>query len=103
MDEEEEEAPSTPSLSPAPLSPTSHTNPTPSIPIPIPSALPASTLLSDELQSHHSLHAKGTFLTGCSELDSTILLGGLSRGSVAGISAEDEDVALRVGVPTSFP
>jgi hypothetical protein len=35
-------------------------------------------------------------VTGCRELDEYVLLGGFERGSVVGVSAEDEDVGMLV-------
>ncbi|KAK0655885.1 hypothetical protein B0T16DRAFT_451511 [Cercophora newfieldiana] len=62
--------------------------------------LPASALLDRELTRKQTLWDTGNILTGCVELDEDVLLGGLERGSVVGISAEDEDVGLRIGLQT---
>jgi len=64
---------------------------------PFESPLPASVLLNQQLARQEELRRRGSILTGCSELDQYVLLGGLDRGSVVGISAEDDDVGLRVG------
>jgi hypothetical protein len=64
---------------------------------PLEPPLPASALLDRELARKEGLRARGNILTGCSELDEYVLLGGFERGEVAGISAEDEEVGLRVG------
>lgn len=58
--------------------------------------LPASLLLDQELARKASLSARGNLRTGCSELDDYVLLGGFERGSVVGVSAEEEEVALLV-------
>ncbi|KAK0633200.1 hypothetical protein B0T14DRAFT_575048 [Immersiella caudata] len=62
--------------------------------------LPASVLLDRELSHKSSLRRKGNILTGCPELDEYVLLGGFERGSVVGISSEDEEFALRIGLQT---
>jgi hypothetical protein len=41
---------------------------------------------------------KGNLTTGCGELDEYVLLGGFERGSVVGVSAEGEEMGLRVSV-----
>jgi len=56
----------------------------------------ASALFDDELRRKHQGKRQGHVLTGCSEIDDHVLLGGLERGSVVGISSEDEDMGLLV-------
>ena len=58
--------------------------------------LPASLLLDQELARRESLSANGNLMTGCSELDDYLLLGGFERGSVVGVSAEEEEMGLLV-------
>lgn len=69
-----------------------------SSPFPIEPPLPASLLLDQELARKEALAAKGNILTGCGELDDYVLLGGFGRGSVVGVSAEEEGVGLLVGL-----
>ncbi len=40
-------------------------------------------------------------MTGCSELDDYLLLGGFERGSVVGVSAEEEEMGLLVSFYSS--
>jgi hypothetical protein len=63
--------------------------------------LPASVLLDRELSHKTTLRRKGNITSGCPELDDYTLLSGFERGSVVGISSEDEDFALRVVPPFS--
>ncbi|KAK4074208.1 hypothetical protein Trihar35433_3682 [Trichoderma harzianum] len=53
--------------------------------------VPASALASIEKQRRDFVRSLGPCPSGCEDLDSYVLLGGLERGSVVGISAEDED------------
>lgn len=55
-------------------------------------------LLDEECALADVLVPKGRLITGCRELDETLLKGGLERGSVVGISAEREDFALLVSL-----
>ena len=68
--------------------------------------LPASLLLDQELARRgcHSA-ANGNLMTGCSELDHYLLLGGFERGSVVGMSAEEEEMGLLVSffLPIFYP
>ncbi|KAH6630368.1 hypothetical protein B0J18DRAFT_475079 [Chaetomium sp. MPI-SDFR-AT-0129] len=52
--------------------------------------LPASLLLDHEIARKEALAGKGNVMTGCPELDEYVLLGGLERGLVVGVSAEEE-------------
>ncbi len=58
--------------------------------------LPASLVLDQELARRELLSANGNLMTGCSELDDYLLLGGFERGSVVGVSAEEEEMGLLV-------
>lgn len=58
--------------------------------------LPASLLLDQEVARKETLRRKGNVTTGCSELDDYVLLGGFERGSVVGVSAEEEELGLSV-------
>ncbi|KAK4453439.1 hypothetical protein QBC34DRAFT_477319 [Podospora aff. communis PSN243] len=62
--------------------------------------LPASVLLDRELFHKATLRRRGNITSGCPELDDYTLLGGFERGFVVGISSEDEDFALRIGLQT---
>lgn len=60
----------------------------------------ASALASIEKQRRDFVRGLGPCRSGCEDLDNYVLLaGGFERGSVVGISAEDED---GVGVMVSF-
>ncbi|SPQ19519.1 53f8500f-8201-4620-a17f-1d8ec48babf6 [Thermothielavioides terrestris] len=56
--------------------------------------LPASLLLDQELARKERLRRRGNLTTGCRELDEYVLLGGFERGSVVGVSAEEEEMGL---------
>ncbi|KAK7715290.1 hypothetical protein SLS64_003989 [Diaporthe eres] len=56
------------------------------------------TLFEQETSRRDELARRGRCLTGCSELDDQVLLGGFERGCVAGVSAEEEDVGLLVSI-----
>lgn len=58
--------------------------------------LSASLLLDRELARKEALASRGNLMTGCGELDGYVLLGGFERGSVVGVSAEEEEVGLAV-------
>lgn len=58
------------------------------------------TLFEEETRRRDALARRGRCLTGCRELDDQVLLGGFERGCVVGISAEEEDVALSIGLQT---
>jgi hypothetical protein len=60
--------------------------------------LSASSLLDQELARKEALAGKGNLMTGCGELDGYVLLGGFERGSVVGVSAEEEEVGLAVSL-----
>lgn len=60
--------------------------------------VPASELLDQELARKERLCRKGNLRTGCRELDEYVLLGGFERGSVVGLSVEEEEMGLSVGL-----
>lgn len=60
--------------------------------------LPASVLLAQELARKNLLCKKGNIRTGCQALDEYVLLGGLERGSVVGVSAEEEEMGMLVSL-----
>ncbi|GAB1311732.1 hypothetical protein MFIFM68171_01942 [Madurella fahalii] len=63
--------------------------------------VPASELLDHELARKEQLRKKGNLMIGCRELDEYVLLGGFERGSVVGVSAEEEDIGLSIGLQTA--
>ncbi|KAL6823156.1 hypothetical protein J3E69DRAFT_338948 [Trichoderma sp. SZMC 28015] len=56
-----------------------------------PRLVSASALASIEKQRRDFVRSLGPCPSGCEDLDAYVLLGGFERGSVVGISAEDED------------
>ncbi|PNP50056.1 hypothetical protein THARTR1_09241 [Trichoderma harzianum] len=56
-----------------------------------PKLVSASALANIEKQRRDFVRSLGPCPSGCDDLDEYVLLGGLERGSVVGISAEDED------------
>ncbi|KAJ0123516.1 fasciclin domain family [Diaporthe amygdali] len=58
------------------------------------------TLFEQEVRRRDALARCGTCLTGCRELDDEVLLGGFERGCVVGVSAEEEEVGLLIGLQT---
>ncbi|KAK0729883.1 hypothetical protein B0H67DRAFT_476525 [Lasiosphaeris hirsuta] len=62
--------------------------------------LPASTLLDQELDRKSELKRRGNILTGCGEIDDYVLLGGFERGCVVGVSAEEDDIGMLMGLQT---
>jgi hypothetical protein len=62
----------------------------------IPPPLPASQLLDSEIARRETLASKGRIQTGCHGIDEHVLLGGFDRGSVVGVSVEEEGVGLAV-------
>lgn len=65
-----------------------------------PKPISASALASIEKQRRDLVRGLGPCRSGCEDLDDYVLLtGGFERGSVVGISAEDED---GVGMMVSF-
>ncbi|KAK3363423.1 hypothetical protein B0T25DRAFT_492144 [Lasiosphaeria hispida] len=62
--------------------------------------LPASTLLDQEFDRRSELKRRGNILTGCAEIDDYVLLGGFERGCVVGVSAEEDDMGMLIGLQT---
>ncbi|KAM0274868.1 hypothetical protein ACHAQH_007793 [Verticillium albo-atrum] len=56
----------------------------------------ASVLAARERRRRDGLRRRGAMVTGCREFDEVILLGGLERGSVVGMSAEEEDFGMQL-------
>lgn len=56
------------------------------------------TLFEQERRRRDGLKERGNCLTGCRELDHEVLLGGFERGCVVGLSAEEEEVGLLIGL-----
>lgn len=56
----------------------------------------ASVLADKEARRRDAATALGSCRTGCADLDDYVLLGGFERGSVAGLSAEDEEMGVQV-------
>lgn len=54
------------------------------------------TLYELESARRETLRRRGRVRTGCAEVDDAVLLGGLERGSVVGVSAEDIEFGLLV-------
>ncbi|KAK3898520.1 hypothetical protein C8A05DRAFT_47191 [Staphylotrichum tortipilum] len=61
----------------------------------------AAELLDHELARRNSLARRGNMMTGCEELDKYVLLGGFQRGSVVGVSAEEDEMGLVLGLQTA--
>ena len=53
--------------------------------------IPASSLALAEIRRRDEIQKLGYCQVGCSEIDGYVLLGGLDRGCVVGISSEEED------------
>ncbi|KFA48670.1 hypothetical protein S40293_04532 [Stachybotrys chartarum IBT 40293] len=63
--------------------------------------IPASVLAEAERKRRDALDELGRCSTGCAELDDHVLLGGgFERGCVVGLSAEEEDVGVLIGLQT---
>lgn len=60
----------------------------------------ASVLADKEARRRDAATALGSCRTGCADLDDYVLLGGFERGSVAGLSAEDEEMGVQLGLQT---
>ncbi|TGJ84879.1 hypothetical protein E0Z10_g3882 [Xylaria hypoxylon] len=59
------------------------------------------TLFRREIERRESLHCRGVVPTGCPEIDDALLLGGgFERGCVVGISTEEVDFGLLLGLQT---
>ncbi|KAH6894169.1 hypothetical protein B0T10DRAFT_558325 [Thelonectria olida] len=60
----------------------------------------AFVLADREVKRRDAAVGLGLCKTGCPELDNYVLLGGLERGSVVGLSAEDEEIGVQLGLQT---
>ncbi|GAO17763.1 uncharacterized protein UV8b_04166 [Ustilaginoidea virens] len=58
----------------------------------------AAILAEREVARRNELRRRGLCTTGCPGLDEQVLLGGLERGSVVGVSAEEETTGLSLGL-----
>ncbi|KAI1379030.1 hypothetical protein F4677DRAFT_442755 [Hypoxylon crocopeplum] len=58
------------------------------------------TLYELETARREKVNRRGRLRTGCAEIDDAVLLGGFERGSVVGVSAEDVEFGLLVGLQT---
>ncbi|TPX10660.1 uncharacterized protein E0L32_008394 [Thyridium curvatum] len=58
------------------------------------------TLFLQDRARRNRLHGLGGCRTGCAELDDEVLLGGFERGRVVGVSAEEDDVGVLLGLQT---
>ena len=56
----------------------------------------AATLAEAEGRRRREARARGACASGCAEVDDCLLLGGLERGCVVGVSAEEEDFGVMV-------
>lgn len=80
------------------MSKNSPPNPAPANTQPLLTPQPATLLLDSEIARRETLAARGRIQTGCHELDEHVLLGGFDRGSVVGVSAEEEEGGLGLGL-----
>ncbi|KAI0862950.1 hypothetical protein F4860DRAFT_471065 [Xylaria cubensis] len=63
--------------------------------------LSCATLFYQEIERRERLHRSGVIPTGCSEIDDVLLLGGgFESGCVVGVSAEEVDFGLLLGLQT---
>ncbi|KID89553.1 hypothetical protein MGU_03600 [Metarhizium guizhouense ARSEF 977] len=68
-------------------------------PKPFPLAPVAASILAErETERRNHLRQLGYFKTACSEIDDYVLLGGLERGHVVGLSAEEESFGVALGL-----
>lgn len=58
--------------------------------------IPATIVAENETRRRDENQRLGSCLSGCVELDEYVLLGGLERGSVVGVSAEREEFGFTV-------
>ncbi|KAI1080239.1 hypothetical protein F5B20DRAFT_119735 [Whalleya microplaca] len=58
------------------------------------------TLYELEVARRERLRQRGSLRTGCREIDRSTLLGGFERGTVVGVSAEEVDFGLLIGLQT---
>ncbi|KAG5793414.1 hypothetical protein H9Q69_007538 [Fusarium xylarioides] len=62
--------------------------------------IPAAILVDREVKRRDALALLGACKTGCKVIDDEVMLGGFERGSVVGISAEDEELGVQLGLQT---
>ncbi|KAF5568859.1 hypothetical protein FPHYL_2573 [Fusarium phyllophilum] len=62
--------------------------------------IPAAILVDKEVKRRDALALLGACKTGCKVIDDEVMLGGFERGSVVGISAEDEELGVQLGLQT---
>ncbi|KAF5596540.1 uncharacterized protein FSUBG_8842 [Fusarium subglutinans] len=60
--------------------------------------IPAAILVDRELKRRDAIALLGACKTGCEVIDEEVMLGGFERGSVVGISAEDEELGVQLGL-----
>lgn len=58
--------------------------------------IPAAILVDKEVKRRDAIALLGACKTGCRAIDEEVMLGGFERGSVVGISAEDEELGVQV-------
>ncbi|KAI8961795.1 hypothetical protein F5Y11DRAFT_215830 [Daldinia sp. FL1419] len=68
--------------------------------LPLLEPISGATLYELESKRREALRRRGRVKTGCAEVDDAVLLGGLERGSVVGLSAEEVEFGLLVGLQT---
>ncbi|GKU05152.1 hypothetical protein FLAG1_04702 [Fusarium langsethiae] len=62
--------------------------------------IPASVLAEKEARRRDAIALLGPCKTGCAVVDEDILLGGFDRASIVGVSAEDEELGVQLGLQT---
>ncbi|KAI1017927.1 hypothetical protein LB504_004151 [Fusarium proliferatum] len=62
--------------------------------------IPAAILADKEVKRRDAIALLGACKTGCRVIDEEVMLGGFERGSVVGISAEDEELGVQLGLQT---
>ncbi|KAI1813160.1 hypothetical protein GGS20DRAFT_554671 [Poronia punctata] len=77
------------------------TDPTLSVPEPVPVPISGATLFKLEIERRQSLYRRGCIATGCPGIDDNVLLGGgFERECVVGVSAEDVNFGVLLGLQT---
>ncbi|XEV03846.1 hypothetical protein FSHL1_009133 [Fusarium sambucinum] len=62
--------------------------------------IPASVLAEKEAHRRDAVALLGSCKTGCVVVDEDVLLGGFDRASIVGVSAEDEELGVQLGLQT---
>ncbi|KAJ4263773.1 hypothetical protein NW762_005806 [Fusarium torreyae] len=62
--------------------------------------IPASNLAEKEARRRDAVAALGACKTGCAVIDQDVLMGGFERATVVGVSAEDEELGVQLGLQT---